>query len=179
MLALGLTRQWAATLDRVDHSEPGPIRAAYGDIGHVEEYWLSDGVLAALGVRVDNNGFEVGWPERIERQIYIHDDCFFGLTPIDDDIVQAVLGCVLRQHSFYLQTEVDWSAALPGLVAILRNRGVLELRSLPERRHVKVKQIQPSGCSSFLLSLFGRGPGPGAIVIDDGRARFVTATTRA
>jgi hypothetical protein len=65
---------------------------------------------------------------------HTHDDCFFLLTPISDDLKSAALAAVLSLHSRYLGRELDWTAVHELLLTHWKQHSALRLRSDPAKQ---------------------------------------------
>src|ERR1700751_1248179 len=88
--------------------------------GDLVEYELDDQIQSALEITTDENGFEIKSPERIEQQLYVHDDCFFFVKPVDEMGLGRLARAILEQHSFYLGTDVAWAGVLDQIILRLR-----------------------------------------------------------
>lgn len=165
VLLLGCDRNVAAELERVAYTGQSPVKALC-ECDLPDEYELTDGICAALGIRLDGNSFAVDREDRVALQVYIHDNCFFYVSPVEDALLGSLLGCILEQHSFYLGQEVDWSGVSPEIERRLRAVEGIELQSDPEKRCMWIPQLEKRRWP------FWRRFRQGTVWVEDGKARF-------
>ena len=162
--------------ERMRYTEPSPIQKLCGDIfsSLFAEYALTDAIASELGIGFEGDEFFIEHQDRFEnkvaRQIYIHDNCFFYIKPVADDLLGKIVGCVLEQHSFYLGQEIDWSEISARLTEHLLTSGKIEIQSDPKRQHVRIPQLEEK--KHLLGSLFQKVLGQGTVAIEEGEARL-------
>jgi hypothetical protein len=171
---LAVDRRGADALERLPPHRLTMTEAAVGSPG-IEEYALSDEVAARLGVRFDGEYYSVDRHELIRYQIFCHDDCFFAVEAVEEVLLKQLLHVILRQHSFYLGTPVDWSGVLDELCEVLVQRETIRMKSNPHRQSVTVSwEAEPE---SFLAAILGRRASR-EMRIDKGKARFTDSRAR-
>ncbi len=144
-LLLALTEIEAMRLPHIRHKGVSPMDMAFGSSGSFDEYFLSEEVQKALGIDLakPHSGYSVEHQEQIRFQIDIHDDCFSVVKPVDSGLLRRLILCVLQQHSFYLNNEVDWSGILGDLTNMVERqtqRAPILLRSQPSRQYLTVRR---------------------------------------
>ncbi len=165
LLLLGYDRDEAASFERIAYEETSPVKALYaGDFPN--EYVLTDKLRLALGLTFEGNSFSITQEERIACQVYIHDNCFFFIKPVNAALFDRVFGCILEQHSFYLGQEIDWLDVPSELTKQLVSLGKLELQSDPKRRCVWIPQLEAR------RGLFWKRFRKGTVLIENGKAAF-------
>ena len=100
LLLIGCDRTPASEFECVKYQETSPIQALYQD-AFPEEYVLTDNIRSALGIQFEGNSFFIDQEDKIAYQVYIHDNCFFYIKPVNDSLLDKLLNCLLEQHSFY------------------------------------------------------------------------------
>ena len=170
VLALGVEREVAGSLEIVAYAAEGPMRQALDDQATFEEYQLTAEVRSAVGLSIQGNSFQLGSLELLKKQIYVHDDCFFLVHPVNDAERVTLVQAILEQHSFYLCVEVRWEGVLREIVDLMKTIETLRIESKPRRREV-VLSWDRSGTST-LKSAFQRRESR-EIKIHDGEAKFL------
>jgi hypothetical protein len=167
LLLLGCDRNEAAHFEQIQYGETSPVRTLYsGDFPN--EYVLTDEIRLALGIRLEEDSLSIDQKERIACQVYIHDNCFFWIEPMNADLLGRVFGCILEQHSFYLGQEIDWSGISPELIRRLVSLGELELQSDPKRQCLWIPQLEAR--RGFFWKWFREG----TVLIENGKACMKT-----
>jgi hypothetical protein len=138
ILLIGLDECKANILPKVKHNGVSPIDKAFGTTGKFEEYSLCNEVQTALGINLDSENLSID-KEKVLYQIFIHDDCFFSIELVDRLLLQELIHCILQQHSFYLNSEVDWSDVLDPITKEVSKSKPLLLKSMPARKCVIVR----------------------------------------
>jgi hypothetical protein len=138
VLVVAVERARAADLPRVLHAEKGPVTRALAGDAAVEEYMLNDATRAALGVEI---GPEYNWvsPAIVKHWVYMHDDCFFSLEAVDDDLLQRIIWALLEMHSFYLERDVDWSEARGELFRLVKAGHEVTVETDPVSQVLKLR----------------------------------------
>jgi len=149
------------------------MEKAFGASEKFEEYQLSPEVKAALGIMFDEEykTYLIKHEENILYQIYIHDDHFSYIKPIDQALVKELVLCVLQQHSFYLNMEVDWSDTIDVIAKEVRKTRSLLFKSQPSRSCLIIRRegILPA-IKTLLMPESHR-----AIFIENSKAKFLKA----
>ncbi len=151
VLLLGLCESEARPLNKEQHIRRGPMAEAVGAL--YEEYNLNFEIMRTLGVTLDSerNTYSLDASKRVKYRVFVHDDCFFDVTGVDETIVRRLMHSILRMHSFYLKAEVDWSEVLDQLVRRVRESAApLLLKSKPSHKCLIVRK---EGLGNFLRSL--------------------------
>jgi hypothetical protein len=165
LLLLGCDRNEAAHFEQIRHQETSPVKTFYnGDFPN--EYVLTDEICLALGVRLNEDRLIIDQEERIACQVYIHDNCFFWIEPMNAALLDRVFGCILEQHSFYFGQEIDWSGVSAELIKRLLSLGELELQSDPKRQCLWIPQLETR------RRLFWKWFREGTVLIENGKARM-------
>jgi hypothetical protein len=116
------------------YQEIGPLNKALlrSGGGRVEEYVLSDEVRAALRIGVEASNYSLQDRTRVRQALYLHDDCFGRVEPVDEGRLARLVHATLKLHSFYLEREVRWEGVLPELTRLLMQVEEFELVSHPK-----------------------------------------------
>jgi hypothetical protein len=138
VLVVAVDRSRAADLPRDRHAGDGPVSKALHADAVVEEYALNEKARKALGVEI---GPEYNWvsPEKVKHWVYLHDDCFFSLEAVDDDLLLRLIRALLEMHSFYLETEADWSAAGREIFELVKGGHEVTIESDPAAQLLHVR----------------------------------------
>src|SRR6266852_1139426 len=118
------------------------------------EYALNSDIQSALGLTIDGNGFHIEHHEAVRQQIYIHDNCFFAIEPVDGTELREIVRRILEQHSFYLGSDVHWDGILDEIAALLNRVDKVRIQSEPARQHLILSWI--ARAPSLLDRIFGR-----------------------
>jgi len=165
VLLIGCDRNTASLFEHVKYTEISALQAVYkGNFPNT--YVLTDKIRSTLGIRFEGNSFFIDQEDRIAYQVYIHDNCFFYINPVKDTLLGKLLNCILEQHSFYLEQEVDWSSVFPEIMTQLLRLGRIDMQSGPRRPCVWIPQLEKR--HHLFSKLFRRG----TVLIENGRARF-------
>jgi len=165
LLLLGCDKNAASQFDRIEYKETSPLQAVCQDT-FLNEYVLTDHIRSALGIRFEENDCIINREESIACQVYVHDNCFFYVRPVDEALSGKLLNCILEQHSFYLGQEIDWSGVLADLVRHLLALGELDMQSDPGGRCLWIPQLEKKWFP------FWKAFRPGTVLIENGQARF-------
>lgn len=138
VLLLGLNREKAERLAKENYEIASPMAEAFGSGDAFEEYVLSSKVQQELGVSLDpkDSTYSISREQDIQYEIYIHDDCFSYVEPTDKNLLRDLVDSILQQHSYYLQTEVDWSSVIDFIVQEL-----LKCTSIKIKSHLRKKSL--------------------------------------
>lgn len=158
----------AESLERLPSRRP-TITGNAEDSLDFEEYALSGEVAARLGISFDGQAYPIERFDIIRYALYSHDDYFFYIEPRDEALLPRVVHCILRQHSFYLGTPVDWVGVLDSLIAMLIREQAIRLKSHPDRKSLTISWKADS--RSFFDRVTGRRASR-EIRIEDGGAHF-------
>lgn len=90
----------------------------------------------------------------------------YRIKPVKDRLLERLVGCILRQHSFYLGQEVDWARVLPGLTEQLVTLGRIEMQSDPRRSCMWMPQLEKRKWP------FWKRFRQGTVLIESGQAHF-------
>lgn len=110
--------------------------AVDGSVRETEE--LTEPVRDRLRIGDEETGFEPEDWARVRCAIHLHDDCFTVVQPVDSSLLRRLLLGTLRLHSYYLQTDVDWSGVLDELTALLQRTEWFQLTSHPRQQRASV-----------------------------------------
>jgi hypothetical protein len=142
LAVIAIDRAVAATLPQLPYAEAGPIAHALPE-QDLAEYQLTPELLSALGC----------WPnkpnetaeERLARactalfdhqdsrlrlNIALHDDCFFGMSPVPATELLQLITAVLAMHSFYQQRAINWGQTADHIADRLHRYGELRITSV-------------------------------------------------
>src|SRR5262249_30480693 len=123
VLVLAVDPEIANFLSNRPYPQSGPMQQALDGRADFVEYELHGEIRSALGITTDENDFNIKRSENVERQIYLHDDCFFFVEPVDETELNRLICGILEQHSFYLGCEVMWAGVLEQMILLLRRVG--------------------------------------------------------
>jgi hypothetical protein len=165
LLLLGCDSNTTSLFERVEYKERSPVQAVCQDT-FPNEYVLTDNIRSALGIRFEGNDCIIDRADSIACQVYVHDNCFFYVRPVDEALAGKLLNCILEQHSFYMGQEIDWSCVLPDLVRHLLALGELEMQSDPRGPYLWIPQLEKR------RHPFWKAFRPGTVLIENGKARF-------
>lgn len=167
-IIIGVSPEVAKPINKNRHVTDPPMRKAFGSPRVFEEYELSDDVQKALSITFvsETSGYSAP-KENTLYQIYIHDDHWSWIKPVDKIFLKEIVHCVLEQHSFYLGTDVDWSRVLQTITDKLSTSRSLVFKSKTARRCLTIRK---EGIVFEVMSVFGILPC--AVVIKDSTAAF-------
>lgn len=167
VLVVAVERAHAVNLPKVPHEKQGPVTTALAGEVAVEEYVLDQPARKVLGVDI---GPEYNWvsPEHIKHWVYLHDDCFFNLEAVDDELLRRLIGALLEMHSFYLETEADWSGVRGELFDLVKAGHEVTIESDPtsqvlnlrwrEHEHGMRRMLRRMRSKEFPVHAVGRVP---------------------
>jgi hypothetical protein len=141
VLLVGLNESESSLLDMTEHIALGPVTKAMGTL--FKEYNLNKENLDNL--KIEFNSFEGTYylkePERVKYQIFIHDDCFFDIKPVDRPLLKKLVDSILKVHSYYYGFEIDWKSVSDALVEVVEKSSVpILLKSDPTHNCLKVRK---------------------------------------
>jgi hypothetical protein len=138
VLVVAVDRDSASELPRDPHSKAGPVTAALQGDAVVEEYLLNERTRAALGVEI---GPEYNWVSTatVKHWVYLHDDCFFSLEAVNDELLRRLIGSLLEMHAFYLETDADWSEVSRELFDLVKSGHEVTVESDPASQLVQLR----------------------------------------
>jgi hypothetical protein len=165
ILLLGCGRNTVSSFEHVEYKETSPVQAIYKD-AFPDEYVLTDSIRSTLGIRFEGNSFFIDHEDKIAYQVYIHDNCFFYIKPVEDALLGKLLNCIFMQHSFYLEQEIDWSSIVPEIVKQLLTLGRIEMQSDLKRQCLWIPQLEER--RHLFWKLFRQG----TVLIENGKASF-------
>lgn len=176
LLLAALDPAHAATIpNKESYDTPSLLQTAFPTDFPFEEFRLTPEVQSLLHIQLDDEDDEgeavpfVAEPIPSRYEVHFHDECFFAVRPLTPHIQRQLLGCVLQMHSFFLQTEVEWSLTTDWLTTLINTETDLELQSFPLRQELIVswKNQSPSRIQRFLHSRLKQ-----RISVQDGIARL-------
>ncbi len=131
------------------HPEVGPLNRALLRSGGdgVAEYVLSPDVRAALRIGDEASDFSPQEGSRVRHAVFLHDDCFGSVEPVDEGLLARLVHAALKLHSFYLGREIGWEPVLPELTRLLLREEAFELVSKP-RADVVYVEVPPRSTRS-------------------------------
>lgn len=155
-----------------------PIETALRGAFELKEYPLTESAQSALGVNIvvhiEEPEDNIAWREEsapkyvhdaelhedairnVRYRVYVHDDCFFRVEPVDDKLLRKLILCILEQHSFYLEQQVDWEPALDEIVGVISRAPAVAFKSDPGRKRLLLT-LKTSGVK-MTEALFGFRP---------------------
>ncbi len=141
-LLVGLNAEDANLLQHIKHTGTSPMEEAIQSTGTFNEYMLTEEVQLFLGITLDpqQNTYSIQHADKTQYQVSLHDDIFSQVKPVDNELFSNVVHCVLRQHSYYLGTEVDWSEVLDPIIEEIKLVDELKIRSHPVQRCLSLKK---------------------------------------
>jgi hypothetical protein len=158
--AIGLENGQAPAGIRERHPHRGPLgEAAAQDLN---EYLLSPRVLEFLGFKSIEEAIHSGWEGKAKFALYVHDDCFFRLRPVDDQRIWLLTRLVLDVHSYYLGQEVDWSEVEQDCVKFLVQHKAISVVTDVRKQRVR---LAPSSREVSIASLLKEKLSPVALTI--------------
>jgi len=131
------------------------MQRAVNGRGDFVEYELNGEIKSALGLTLDQNSFRIARTEHILQRVYVHDDCFFAIEPVNEAELRCLTQAILEQHSFYLGADVDWANIPDEIIALLRRVEKVRMQSEPRRRRVILSWKDPG--TSFIGRILKRG----------------------
>ena len=169
VLITGIPGGKATHLLKIKHLGISPFEKLSAQDGSFEEYVLSPEVQKSLGIFLDVNNLKnfVNLSPSLGYQIFIHDDCFSSVRPVDNTLLKALVQSVFKQHSYYLGNEIDWSEILPKIIDRLLVQRKISFKSRPSKRMVIVREN--GGLIALVKSLFDSNSD---ISIREGKAFF-------
>jgi hypothetical protein len=188
-IAYAVEPEIAATIPKTPTDDTPAIGAALQGDFKVEEYALDEAARSALGVHIEGTESYEDWVDEgmpkymndaelheesvrnVRYRVYVHDDCFFSVKPLDDTLLRKLILCILEQQSFYFQQEVDWSPVLEEIVAIVSNAPAVEFKNDPPRKRLKLTSKKRG--VRMMDALFGKRRSY-SLDIAAGIARFVS-----
>jgi len=170
VLSLAIDGKTANSFKNRPYPQNGPMQRACDGRGAFTEYALNSEIQAALGLTIDGNGFHIEHREAIQQQIYIHDDCFFAIEPVDGTQLRELIHGILEQHSFYLGSDVHWDGILSEVVALTNSVENVRIQSDPAHQRVILSWIDPG--SSLVKRIF-RLRRSRCVKIQKGMAQYV------
>lgn len=142
IITIAIDKDTNLVLDELleQNGETLPIKEAINKDFYFEEYALTDKTQSFLGIKIDEQVCRNEKTDcKIKYQINIHDNCFSSIEPVDKELLTKLLICVLRQHSFYLMVDVDWSNIISHIMNRLIEFSTIQIKSYPKRRQIEVK----------------------------------------
>lgn len=115
-----------------------PLKEAIGRDFCLEEYILTDEIQSCLGIK-DEKVCRLGQSDVVKHQINIHDNCFSSIEPVNKELLRKLILCVLRQHSFYLNIDVDWSNVILHIINRLIEFSTIQIKSCSKRKLIQLK----------------------------------------
>jgi hypothetical protein len=152
VLLLAIDGGTASSFKNKPYPQNGPMQRAGDGREDFAEYVLSSEIQSALGLSFDGPGFHIEHRDAIQQQIYIHDDCFFAMEPVDETQLRELMHGILEQHSFYLGSDVRWDGILDEAVALMNRVENVRIQSDPARQHLILSWIAPG--SSLVKRIF-------------------------
>jgi hypothetical protein len=136
ILLLAVDDKIASSFKNSPYPQIGPMQQASDCRGGFTEYVLNGDIQSALGVSIDEKNFHIEHRELIQQQIYIHDDCFFEVEPVGGTELRELIQSILKQHSFYLSSDVHWDGIVDETAALLNMVQKVRIQSEPVRQRL-------------------------------------------
>ena len=170
LFMVGIGPSDAVHFQNVSYDGTSPIRNAVGESCRFEEYQLSPGMQAALGIAVDKftKTCLVEYKENILYQVYVHGDCLSCVEPVDDFLLNRLVYSVLQQHSYYLNADIDWTDIVGALAAEVGRNNSLLIKSEPSAGCLVIRR---EGFFPWLNELLAPAAYR-AVAIENSKARF-------
>jgi len=120
----------------------------------IEEYILDESLQKLIGWHVKNDdSYEIKNYDEILYLVYFHDNCFCHIEPIDRNLVLSLLRCILEQHSYYLNLEVDWKNCNEVLLNISKDGKPILLKTHTREKRVSIRYSEGH---NLLRKIFSR-----------------------
>ena len=155
----------AGKFNKVSYDNQDSKRAFFGPIWH-NEFKITDEIAEELGSNTSNNSFYISNKDKFPFFIGSHDNCFFAIEPISDDLLTKVVHTILQQHSFYMGKDILWQEIETQLVDIIKSNKEISIQSDPIRKCLWIPQIEQD------KTWFWKKRKKGTIFIDGDTARF-------
>ena len=171
ILLIGVSENVGSSLPKQKYIEESPMTEAWGSDSEFEEYLLTEEVQKTLDIVYDSveQHFTSVSHESIIFEIYIHDDCFSFIDPMDKELQYRLLDAVLELHSYYLgKTTVDWSEIRDILLEDIKRETINLIKSHPGRDFLTLRK---TGIVSYLKAKLIPSLVKN-IIIEDGKAKF-------
>ncbi len=113
-LLIGVNPLRINSIQKIKHIDISPIEKVMGTNNGYLEYQLTSEIQELFGITLDpeNNTYELKQEEKVVFQISVHDDCVCAITLVNSALLRALVFCVLEEHSYYLNEEIDWSGVV-------------------------------------------------------------------
>ncbi len=166
ILLLGLTESETRSMNKEKHISQDPFIEAMSSL--FKEYHLTSEIMKGLGVDLDsvNNSYSLRESHRVKYQIYIHDNCFFKITPVDKIMLEKLVNVILRLHSFYFGSDINWLSVTSAIVEQLQEAAKPILIKSEPSRHCLILR-KDNSFSSFIKSLLSPRSSCFALIKDD------------
>lgn len=156
LLLVGFEKMTGNSYEKIEHRPDLSERNLYGKTLSAE-YIMPKTMFAQFVA--GNSSAEVDG--QLAIRVYVHDNCFFSIEPIDEAALGHLINRVLDQHAFYLGHEIDWSGVCLELQRFLLDQGKIELQSDPKQQCLWIPQIDKNA-----------GAKESAVFIENGMAHF-------
>jgi len=131
-------------LNQISSVTKGSVTSAIGPDINIKEYLLSDKASTELGIVFADD--EEGYPiydikdrSTILYEIAIHDDCFFSVSPVNEELLFKLIHSILKMHSFYLGNEIDWSNLIEPTIRLIKENKSIQIKSRSVRQCMLIK----------------------------------------
>jgi hypothetical protein len=171
ILLIGVSETVGSSLPKQKYIEESPMTAAWVSDSEFEEYLLTEEIQKTLDIVYDSveQHFTSVSHESILFEIYIHDDCFSYIEPVDKELQYGLLDAVLELHGYYLGIEtVDWSEIRDILLEDIKRDTINLIKSHPGRDFLSLRK---TGIVSYLKTKLIPSLAK-TIIIEDGKAKF-------
>jgi len=169
ILLLAVDDKTASSFKNSPHPQIGPMQQVSDCRGGFTEYALNSDIQSALGLSINENNFHIEHREFIQQQVYIHDDCFFAVEPVGGTELRELIHSILKQHSFYLGSDVHWDGIVDEMAVLLNMVEDVRIQSEPARQRLTLSWNDRH--RSLLQRVFGLRRSR-HIEIHDGQAKY-------
>jgi hypothetical protein len=165
LMLLALDNQEAEKFNKTSYDDHDTKRTFFGSLLK-NEFKITGDVAAELGLLVSDGEAKLSNKHKLLFTIFSHDNCFFYVEPVSDEVLKSIIQAILQQHSYYLGKEIEWKEVETLLIEIIKNNDEVSIQSDPKKRCVWISQIESK--KGWFWKKFRQG----TIIIDGGKAHF-------
>jgi hypothetical protein len=153
MLFIAPDPQILDSLPKPKYLEPGPMKKYVEDLPF-EEFRIDGDIEKELGLDLAVFGTRTKQSGLIKYKVEFRDLETIVVEPVDFDLLRELVHCILRQYSYYLSIDIDWSGILEILAQTLWTNGEIWMTEpIDEIVKINVKRTEtrfiPSCLSKF------------------------------
>jgi hypothetical protein len=174
-ITVGLNLTTASHMEKISHDDTLLTPCIFTPVVDIDEYEFSNAIQNELGVVEDGRDYIIVHPENVKYTIYMHDDYFFSVNPINSRLVKELVQSILQDHTSSNIREVDLSEVIDGFLILLSKFNKIRICSCPKWNYLTIRKVTSFWglINGFREWLFPRSFC--AINIDDGKATFTKA----